>query len=256
MGFKKWLEIGQTAAAGLLALGLMSSAQAVYIETSPSHTEPTLQALLDSYTIGGDSSIDVTTDQVEGAEYWRNTDSGITPTRLVADYSVNSHVNSFGIFDRNDASNRFELFDGANSAGDITAFGMDADGSIWTGSLWGFGDSGEDFSSTTFGFYVDTGSSIFFSDSRLNAGSSQQMVAFQGTNQDDIDLPGFGGAASWTQGGWVLAFEDTVYIDSDKDFNDFVVFIESAEPVSEPGTVLLIAMGLFGLSIARRRVAA
>ena len=77
------------------------------------------------------------------------------------------------------------------------------------------------------------------------------MVAFEGDG-DKIKLPG-NKPGAWGSSSYILAWEDVAYNASDKDFNDFVVYVESVGGVPEPGTLALLAGGLLGLGTAARR---
>ena len=88
------------------------------------------------------------------------------------------------------------------------------------------------------------------------------MYAYQGTG-DTVEISPWD-PGDWTDNEYVLAFEDLVATwtnqdgsqgTSDWDYTDFVVMVESVNPVPVPGAVLLGILGLSAAGIKLRRFA-
>src|ERR1043166_1125639 len=151
----------------------------------------------------------------EGDELW-TTAIGNRFTTLIIEQAGNANNNEFGIYKQVGAVKTYlSIFPGpANpNLGAPVALLIDSvlqriskDG----GATW-FDVSGGN--AGQFGFYLDTVvDGIRYSDTTQNPGGVDQMVTYDIAN-----------TIYSTSSGWVLAWEDIKYADSDRDFNDLVV---------------------------------
>src|SRR6185369_11881098 len=123
---------------------------------------PDLQKVLNNITVSptlGVSSVNVLTDYRPYDSYWHVTATGGSVATMIIEVAGNASVNTFGIFDPHNTNNRLQLFDGAASQGAQAILSSYANGKFSVN----FGTK-QQFSSTTFGYYIGTPDGFFFSD--------------------------------------------------------------------------------------------
>ena len=190
---------------------------------------------------------------------WAVQSSGGAVSTFIIQLTAYSPTESFGIFDATNAAKKVQLFAGGAVPGSQTLLGIFLDGSIFINNV----DTGIDFAGNAFGFYLGgAGANTFYSVDSLNIDGNDHMVAFRG-NGKNIQLPNhLPGIFSPDE--YILAFEDLPWnnanwngapgTDSDRDYNDTVVLVESINTIPEPGILILLGIGLSAVGILSRRI--
>jgi hypothetical protein len=102
------------------------------------------------------------------------------------------------------------------------------------------------FNIATIGIYPDLGDNPFYSDPAKNADQYDQSVSY-GSKSGNVILPD-----SQVQNGFIVGIKDTIG-GGDNYHNNMALKIESAAPVPEAGTMVLLGAGLLSLAIFSRR---
>jgi hypothetical protein len=132
--------------------------------------------------------------------------------------------------------NRFGIYNVANPGQKIQVFGGSATGGASAVTISPF---------ETFGFYLTNSVAGFtwYSDTSLNPGGLDHMVAYQGKGET-LNLGNNAGSPTgsilWGTNTYVLGWEDLSL--GDNDYNDMVVAVSNVQPVSVPDGVSTLAL--------------
>jgi len=219
-----------------------------------------LQAVLDGITVTPPSSVNVKPDAILDLydSYWRLVDSGVGSAVMVFELGAGfAPSNIFGVFET--PGLLAPVFLGSDTAGYTATVKFNALGDLVVNTFDVLGayirtQTTTGFSGNNFGFYLASPQGTFFSDSALNSDSQMDhMYAYQGQG-DLISLPGQGVNVHWTDGGFILGWEDLLG-GGDKNYRDMVVMVESIHPVPVPGAILLGILGLSAAGLKLRKYA-
>ncbi|MGK7901231.1 MAG: PEP-CTERM sorting domain-containing protein [Hormoscilla sp.] len=221
-----------------------------------------LQNLFDDITISG-PGIDTVNDQT-GYDVFTNTATGNSTSSLMFEFAEGDPNSKFGIYNRKKPGEKVQLFGGSNYSGasstvrftgsqiGVTTWQIDPNsGEFVLDPLPSF--QSYDYSWNKFGFYLEKadGTTLYTQDA-LNGGY-QQAVIYEGDDETVLDLPGRR-SGTFTDNEFIIAFEDEWLGGvSDSDYDNFVVMVESVEPVPEPGTIAGLGLVAVSLLATRRR---
>lgn len=212
-----------------------------------------LQEQVDSMTTHG-PGLDVYNDQVSPSAFWSIGATNNSENSIAFELAGNADQNTFGIFDPSNPNNRLQLFTGPAGAGWSTNLQDLGNGKYGTTYKDGNGIyQGQNFATfgvaNKFGYYLETPNGIFYSSPALNEmggnaypNGMPHMAAYEGDGSSTFQNGSRSGI--FLPNEFLLAWEDSSFSNSDMDYNDFVVLVESVRPVPEPAVLASFGLGL------------
>jgi len=175
---------------------------------------------LQGYLNGVGESINVNTDQ-DATQTWQTTVSGNSTLSLMIELSGSAAANSVGLYNAgNPAPPLYQVFPGAAAAGWFAV------ASFQTGPTRVVVNLFDNFANlmgvttylgadaSNFGYYLQGPGGLFYTQDARNPGGAAQALTYAGTGNN--------------AGQWWLCWEDAA--NSDRDFDDAVLFLESIAP--------------------------
>lgn len=196
--------------------------------------------------------VDVNNDQYVPDSYWLIGSSTVAVTNILFEFAGFADSTAFGIFDKDNVGNKLQVYSGAASPGSIALIAnstVSGGKQFCTAPLFSL-PTCTVFGGSQFGFYLQTESGTFYSDSDLNGDNFDHLVAYQGNYSSSN--PSYINGSPWLANEFVLAWED-LWGGGDADYDDFVVLVESVVSAPEPATLGLFGLGLVALGLRSRK---
>ncbi|KGJ98164.1 PEP-CTERM sorting domain-containing protein [Thalassotalea sp. ND16A] len=152
-----------------------------------------------------------------------------------------SYMNSFGIYNPYNPSQKIEIFPQSNSIVGLPMFAN----LTWDDGEFSNGTTTLDFGAGVihFGVYSVTDDGTWYSESALNGGVDH-FLAFYTEHA---------GNYPFSQASVIFALDDQAGY-PDRDYNDMITGCSDCQTVPEPGTLVLLSAALFGLILGRKKV--
>ena len=224
-------------AAGCVCVVLGANATPVYVNPLGDGIDTSL-SLQSQINARGNTLIDVNSGQVDIGTAAAWTSSGNYFAAMMLETAGSAALNTFGIYNLADPSQKMQVFSGPDTGGAMTIFASPF---------------------ATFGFYMFNGrfETTWYSDNLLNGGDAH-VVAYQGQGEilnlgDEASSPA--GSVVLDPNSYLMGWEDLDFSYSDRDYNDMVVLVGNVQTVPDDfataGLLWAVLLGLFFLKSAR-----